>query len=64
MNPVEVNRKLNPRDRAKFDNLNAGVAQNQLSNEDLTNALVELAELYAEQDDALVELAEIIAEGE
>ena len=27
------------------------------------SALVELAELFAEQDDALVELAEIISEG-
>ena len=32
--------------------------------ETLENAVVELAELYAEQDDALVELAELIVEEE
>lgn len=32
-------------------------------NGDLEGALVELAELFAEQDDALVELAAIIEEG-
>ena len=32
-------------------------------NEDAEAALVELAELYAEQDDAIVELAELIEEG-
>lgn len=30
---------------------------------DQSDALVELAELYAAQDDAIVELAELIAEG-
>lgn len=30
--------------------------------EDVTNALVELAALFAAQDDAIVELAEIISE--
>lgn len=35
----------------------------KLSMEDLAEALVELGELLAEQDDAIVELAELIEEG-
>ena len=43
-------------------NANAGVSQNALSVDDIMNAMVELGELFAEQDDALVELAELIEE--
>lgn len=36
------------------------LADEQARNNDLEGALVELAELYAEQDDAIVELADLI----
>lgn len=52
---------MTPANRAKLDNASAGTFQN-LSVEDLMNALVELGELFAEQDDALVELAELLVE--
>lgn len=39
-------------------------SETQLSNDDIANALIELAELIATQDDALVEIAEMMAEGE
>ena len=38
-------------------------AVSKLTVEDLATAVMELGELFAEQDDALVELAEIIMEG-
>ena len=38
------------------------IAAAALTIEDLTAAVVELGELFAEQDDALVELAELISE--
>ena len=49
-------------ERAKLDNAQSGAVQNAINIEDLTNALLELGELFAEQDDALVELAELIEE--
>lgn len=50
--PLEAEGQIN---RLKAEN-----EQLKRKNEDAENALVELAELYAEQDDALVELAELI----
>ena len=44
--------------------LKAELAEQRERENDLENALVELAELYAEQDDAIVELADIIGEME
>ena len=46
----------------EINRLKAELAQQKQRNDDAENALVELAELYAEQDDAMVELAEMIAE--
>lgn len=51
---------MTPAERAAYDNTVAGVNLNGLNINDLMNALVELGELFAEQDDALVELAELI----
>lgn len=50
--------------KAEHDARNAiaDSAQNNADMGDVMNALVELGELFAEQDDALVELAEIISE--
>lgn len=55
---------LTPAERAALDNAAAGAVTNGMNIEDLTDALVELGELFAAQDDALVELAELIAEEE
>lgn len=46
----------------RIEHATAQARQNAENLEDITNAIVELGELFAEQDDALVELAEIIAE--
>lgn len=59
---VTINRKLTPAERANLDNAHAGAEQNAMSIDDIMNAMVELGELFAEQDDALVELAELIEE--
>lgn len=59
---VAINRKLTPAERANLDNVRAGAEQNAVSIDDIMNAMVELGELFAEQDDALVELAELIEE--
>lgn len=55
-------RSLTPLERAKLDNVAAGVAAGEVAQTDAEAALVELAEMIAAQDDALVELAEIIGE--
>lgn len=47
---------------ADIENAVAGTEQNGFDLSDITDALVELGELLAEQDDAIVELAEIISE--
>ncbi len=60
---IAINRKLSPAERAYLDNARAGAEKNALSIDDIMNAIVELGELYAEQDDALVELAGLV-EGE
>lgn len=53
-------RKLALTDMADLENAAAGTAENAVNIEDIMNAIVELGELFAEQDDALVELAELI----
>ena len=45
------------------DRLRIRLGEEQARRDELETAVVELAELYAEQDDALVELAGIIEEG-
>lgn len=50
--------------RKKLDANIQKTAANTSSIEDVTDALIELGELFSEQDDALVELAGIIGEGE
>lgn len=52
--------KLTPQEAADLEYGAACAAQNSSDITDVTSALVELAELFAEQDDALVELAELI----
>lgn len=59
---VERNR-MNLRDKAALEYAAAQAVAHGLSIDDIMNAIVELGELFAEQDDALVELAELIAEG-
>ncbi len=49
---------------ADIENAIADAKQNGNNISDITDALVELGELFAEQDDALVELAEIILQEE
>lgn len=53
---------MHPKDRVDIENLIAQLVAERQRSDELENALVELAELYAAQDDALVELAEMIAE--
>ncbi len=57
-------RTLTPDQLARFENAAAAAEQNTVNIEDITSALVELGELFAEQDDALVELAGMMEEGE
>lgn len=59
---IEVKKGLSPAERAAFDNAAAGAVVNGQGVEDLMNALVEIGELIAEQEDALVELAGMIEE--
>ena len=53
---------MTPAERATFDNAAAGAVVNGQGVDDLMNALVEIGELIAEQEDALVELAGMIEE--
>lgn len=55
---------MNLKDKAALENAFANSEQNALSIDDVMNAIVELGELFAEQDDALVELAGLIEGGE
>lgn len=55
---------MNLKDKATLENAFANSEQNALSIDDVMNAIVELGELFAEQDDALVELAGLIEGGE
>lgn len=54
--------KLSPSQLAMLENGAAAAASNTKSIEELTDALLELGELLAEQDDAIVELAELLEE--
>ena len=56
-------KKLDLADLADIENAVAAAKNNSDAAEDIMGALVELGELFAEQDDAIVELASIIAEG-
>ena len=56
-------KRLELPDRAALENAMAQTVANTQKGEDIEAALVELAELFAAQDDALVELAGIIEEG-
>lgn len=47
---------------ADIENAVAGAGQNAINIEDVMNAIVELGDIVAAQDDAIVELAEIISE--
>lgn len=55
-----VKNRMNLQDKAMLENAFAGSATNATNIEDVMNAIVELGELFAEQDDALVELASLI----
>lgn len=56
-------KRLDLPDRAALENAMAQTATNTQKGDDIEAALVELADLFAAQDDALVELAELIEEG-
>lgn len=47
---------------ADIENAAASAGQNAINIEDVMNAIVELGDIVAAQDDAIVELAEIISE--
>ena len=55
-----IKNRMNLQDKAMLENAFAGSATNATNIEDVMNAIVELGELFAEQDDALVELASLI----
>ena len=52
---------LTVKNRCLAEEREAVIEASKLTVEDLTSAVLELGELFAEQDDALVELAELIA---
>ena len=54
--------RMNLNEKAALENAFAGSVTNAINVEDLMAAVVELGELFAEQDDALVELAGMITE--
>lgn len=56
-------KRLELPDSAALENAMAQTVANTQKGADIENALVELAELFAAQDDALVELAGLIEEG-
>lgn len=56
-------KRLELPDRAALENAIARTVENAQKGMDIEAALVELADLFAAQDDAIVELAEIIEEG-
>lgn len=49
--------------QGKINRMAAELATERQRNDDAEAALVELADLFAAQDDAIVELAELIEEG-
>ncbi len=53
-------RGMSPKERAEMENLKAQLKIEKQRNDDYEVALVELAELAADQDDAIVELAGLL----
>lgn len=51
---------MTPKEKTDLENASAKAEQATANDEDIMAALVELGELFAEQDDALVELAGMI----
>lgn len=62
--PIFKRKKISLDLMADIENATACSAQNAVNIEDVTLAMLELGELFAEQDDAIVELAELIIEQE
>lgn len=62
MGIIKSDREAIREERMKNARLRALAEQNAGGIEDIMDALVELGDMIAEQDDALVELAEIISE--
>ncbi len=58
---LKIIKRLFPLDKeGEINRLNSELEREKQRSADLEDALVELGELFAEQDDAIVELAEII----
>lgn len=61
---LRIIKRLFPLEKeGEINRLSAELAAEKTRNAEIEDALVELGELYAEQDDALVELAGMIEEG-
>ena len=60
---IIIKKKMSIGEAKDIENSLANTEEFRANNEDIMNALVELGDLFAAQDDALVELAELIAEG-
>jgi len=61
---LRIIKRLFPLEKeGEINRLGAELAAEKARNAEIEDALVELGELYAEQDDALVELAGMIEEG-
>lgn len=62
---LKIIRRLFPLEKeGEINRLNKELEEERQKNDDLEDAVVELGELFGEQDDALVELAGMIEEGE
>lgn len=62
---LKIIRRLFPLEKeGEINRLNTELEEERQKNAELEDAVIELGELYAEQDDALVELAGMIEEGE
>ena len=62
---LKIIRRLFPLEKeGELNRLNTELEEERQKNAELEDAVIELGELYAEQDDALVELAGMIEEGE
>ena len=62
---LKIVRRLFPLEKeGELNRLNTELEEERQKNAELEDAVIELGELYAEQDDALVELAGMIEEGE
>lgn len=60
---IIIKKKMELGEAKDMENALANEEYHRVNIDDIMNALVELGELFSEQDDALVELAELIAEG-